>query len=277
MGPVLLRQLRVGSRKADGKPVSQRDVEKIATRVGTGNLSKYESGAIPNPSFETLSSIIKAIDTLRADGVPYPDHVGIMTAYGYVFPSPQTCDRARSLVIRQIGDRVKALPYPAYLLDNTFTPILKNTDARKLSGIEEGSDTEILVMKTPLFKSYFHPQIRLADLIVNRDEFLRIAIRLLKADFLRFEKPAWLEALFQEACDESKEFNELWQSVELDSFSPLIDQSTIPIIINGPAGSHLTFNVFLIPYTRDSRFTLVRYMPVNFDTMAFFTPDSEAK
>lgn len=249
-GGEYLRELR------ERAGLSQRQV---ADWSGVENYAKYEIGERPNPKRETVIQILDALASR------FSERKEALHRFSFVTDTPEPTDEDIAWACSKCQPIMDAVPFPSYLLDVRAYVLAWNKQVPKMFGLRSSTLQFFLgSQRMTLFQTFFHPRLRFADAVENRDMVLKHVIQLVRQDFAQYMKEPWSKRILDESF-KMPEFKKYWDIV------PQLPPSDIPArplthLRIRHKDSVVAFRVAIERMTRDERFKIVYLMPADVHT-----------
>lgn len=233
----------------------------IEADLGSGYLQRLESGRVAQPGRATLERILTAL------GARFSERREVLELFGYTVPiTPPSAEEiawAREVCRRELDTSV----FPAYVLDCTIHLLAWNPLFPRLLGVAPDDPLLQQLTERPLPVYFFDPASPLGQLVADPDTFLPSLIRTLRYEMQQVNGEEWFMDIVEEMLETLPFFREYWNRVEQETPPATAARALYPVRLNIPGAGPLEFRLSAEPFTRDSRFRIVYYLPADPHTM----------
>jgi len=228
--------------------------------LGTGYLQRLESGRVAQPERPTLERILTALDAR------YSERREIFALFGYTVttPAPTVADRAWA---REISRReLRAVTFPAYVLDCTHHLIAWNGYLPRLLGVAPDAQLPGKLAERSFLGAWFDAGAPLAPLVAEPERFLPALIRAMRYEMQAFGGEAWYATVLAELLALPR-FAHYWAVVEREPPPVSAARALTPVRLKIPGVGLLQFQLSSETFIRDARFRAIYLFPADPDTM----------
>ena len=259
------KRLRLQARhKETGRKISQADIESETERIGNlkgragigeGNLTNYESKG-RRPTVDSLNLLIDALLNLSAAPLKAADIRYLFFVYEHDIYKRLASRVEKQWAFDQCKDRLKKIKHPAYLLDNSLTPICGNRYFEEAIGVVEEP------LRTRLYSAPYHGAIFGEGLsLIDRVGNPEILVGILGGLRLKYERSGRASWFKIDEYLQNERFKYYWDLSK--NISPdYLTQSAEPLMIRDASNVTRTYRVFGESLLLDDRFRFIHYIPV---------------
>lgn len=232
----------------------------VSLRIGwsdTTRLSKIEQGRVGKPTRVTAEKIIKALDLTEQEK-------GEFLYFGGYLPT----DEEIKGVLKELGPKIDAWNYPAYIMDfswRTLSSNLKNLEVLDLDPkwkkIIEKNKPNVLIFPF-LPKDQFPVEVEKGENPKQLKPFAVAQVASFKTETHMFENEGWYNKLIQQMMT-YPEFRELWPKIDLKDYYKKVydyEYKRITGVYNGKKKVY-EFHLYSTKLINDPRFQIVMYYP----------------
>ena len=266
-GGDILRVLRTqGVHRETGRRITQGQVQFVSQELGPsrglagiseGNLTKYENDKL-KPTAEVLSLIIDSLDTLRTERVRATDIHALYRRFDRELFKRLPKETEKEWARSQVRDLILSSEDPVYLVDNTILALETNSAFLRLAGIDGDQVMIDRFFKTPIYRALYDEKLRFIDKMVNPDAFLPIATAVLRLEIQRSGNKEWFE--YEDLLETEESFRRHWEQAFSGNIAAL--QSNVPLQVLLSNGEVRHYRIIPEEFHTDSRFRVIRYVPV---------------
>jgi hypothetical protein len=215
---------------------------------------------VTQPERTTLERILTALEAR------YSERREVLELFGYMVVTPLPTEEEMAWACRVCQRELRAVPFPAYVLDCTHRLIVWNHYVPHLFGVAPGDPTLAGLARQSLLAAWFDPGSPLAPLVAEPEAFLPALIQALRSEMQQFRTEAWYAAVLA-PLQALPRFRHYWTVVEREPALASAARALVPVRLTTPGTGLLQFRLSSEHFVRDARFRLVYYFPADPATM----------
>lgn len=229
--------------------------------LGTGYLQRVESGRVAQPGRGTVEKILDAL------GARYSERRDVLELFGYVVATPLPTDNEIAWARATCQAELHDIPFPAYVLDCFPRLIAWNRLVPRLLGSGDGEAVLAGLRGRSMLEPWFDPTAPFGALVAEPQVFLRLLVRVLRYEIVRYRQEPWLVAMLAKLQTDLPRFHDEWARAEPEPPPIVSARVLVPVKLNIPGVGLLQFRLAAEPLVRDARFRLIYFLPADPPTM----------
>jgi transcriptional regulator with XRE-family HTH domain len=229
--------------------------------LGTGYLQRVESGRVAQPGRGTVERILDAL------GARYSERRDVLELFGYVVATPLPTEDEIAWARASCQAELHDIPFPAYVLDCFPRLIAWNRLVPRLLGRGNGEAVLAGLRGRSMLKPWFDPTSPFGALVAEPEVFLRLLVRVLRYEIVRYRQEPWLVEMLAKLQTELPRFHDEWARAEPEPAPIVSARVLVPVKLAVPGVGLLQFRLAAEPLVRDARFRLIYFLPADPPTM----------